>query len=165
MLPIQPLIPHVLDRKRGSAGRDTRGLIRNHQFDKVELVKFSLPENSYDELEKLTNNAEIILQRLGLPYRVVALCSGDLVFRSQDLRFRSLDAQLTDMWRFHPAVILKISSKADQQDLEGRIVKGGVCAHFKRVWISRWKDSSCPIRELPARRRHHNSARSLKALC
>ncbi|AET65774.1 seryl-tRNA synthetase [Desulfosporosinus orientis DSM 765] len=66
----------------GSAGRDTRGLIRQHQFNKVELVKFSLPENSYDELEKLTNDAESILQELELPYRVVALSTGDLGFSS-----------------------------------------------------------------------------------
>ncbi|MBB6285280.1 serine--tRNA ligase [Geobacillus subterraneus] len=64
----------------GSAGRDTRGLIRQHQFNKVELVKFVKPEESYDELEKLTRQAETILQRLGLPYRVVALCTGDLGF-------------------------------------------------------------------------------------
>ncbi len=66
----------------GSAGRDTRGLIRQHQFNKVELVKFSLPENSYDELEKLTQDAESILQDLGLPYRVMALSTGDLGFSS-----------------------------------------------------------------------------------
>jgi len=66
----------------GSAGRDTRGLIRQHQFNKVELVKFSLPENSYEELEKLTRDAESILQELDLPYRVMALCTGDLGFSS-----------------------------------------------------------------------------------
>jgi seryl-tRNA synthetase len=66
----------------GSAGRDTRGLIRQHQFNKVELVKFVKPEDSYDELEKLTNQAERILQLLGLPYRVVCLCTGDLGFSS-----------------------------------------------------------------------------------
>ncbi|AWI13724.1 Seryl-tRNA synthetase [Caldibacillus thermoamylovorans] len=64
----------------GSAGRDTRGLIRQHQFNKVELVKFVKPEDSYDELEKLTNDAEKVLQLLGLPYRVVAICTGDLGF-------------------------------------------------------------------------------------
>ncbi|MBO8170018.1 MAG: serine--tRNA ligase [Thermoanaerobacteraceae bacterium] len=64
----------------GAHGRDTRGLIRQHQFNKVELVKFSKPEESYDELEKLTNDAERILQKLGLPYRVVNLCGGDLGF-------------------------------------------------------------------------------------
>lgn len=64
----------------GSAGRDTRGLIRQHQFNKVEMVKFSRPEDSYDELEKLTADAENVLQRLGLPYRVVCLSTGDLGF-------------------------------------------------------------------------------------
>ena len=66
----------------GSAGRDTRGLIRQHQFNKVELVKFSRPENSYHELEDLLNQAEKILKLLELPYRVVKLCSGDLGFSS-----------------------------------------------------------------------------------
>jgi seryl-tRNA synthetase len=64
----------------GSYGKDTRGIIRQHQFQKVELVKFALPDNSYDELESLTGNAEAVLQRLGLPYRVVALSTGDLGF-------------------------------------------------------------------------------------
>ena len=66
----------------GSAGRDTRGLIRQHQFQKVELVKFVKPSTSYDELEYLTNDAEEVLKRLGLPYRVVRLSSGDLGFSS-----------------------------------------------------------------------------------
>ena len=66
----------------GSAGRDTRGLIRQHQFNKVELVKFTTPETSFEELETLTNDAEKLLQLLGLPYRVVMLCSGDLGFSS-----------------------------------------------------------------------------------
>jgi len=69
-------------REAGSYGKDTRGLIRQHQFNKVELVKFVKPEDSYAELEKLTNDAEGILQGLGLPYRVVALCTGDLGFSS-----------------------------------------------------------------------------------
>jgi seryl-tRNA synthetase len=67
-------------REAGSYGKDTRGLIRQHQFNKVELVKFSKPEDSYDELEKLTSDAEEILKRLGLPYRVVNLCTGDIGF-------------------------------------------------------------------------------------
>ena len=66
----------------GSAGRDTRGLIRQHQFNKVELVKFADPEHSYEELESLTNDAERVLQGLGLPYRVVCLSSGDIGFSS-----------------------------------------------------------------------------------
>src|SRR3984893_1810471 len=64
----------------GSYGKDVRGIIRQHQFQKVELVKFSRPENSYDELEKLTHNAEIVLQKLGLHYRVVTLCTADMGF-------------------------------------------------------------------------------------
>ncbi|WP_335872914.1 serine--tRNA ligase [Bacillus sp. 2205SS5-2] len=64
----------------GSAGRDTRGLIRQHQFNKVELVRFVKPENSYEELEKLTGHAEKVLQLLGLPYRVLSMCTGDLGF-------------------------------------------------------------------------------------
>ena len=69
-------------KEAGSAGRDTRGLIRQHQFNKVEMVKFTTPETSYDELEKLTNDAEEILKRLDIPYRVVRLSSGDLGFSS-----------------------------------------------------------------------------------
>ena len=69
-------------KEAGSAGRDTRGLIRQHQFNKVEMVKFVKPEDSYDELESLTNDAEEVLKRLGIPYRVVRLSSGDLGFSS-----------------------------------------------------------------------------------
>jgi seryl-tRNA synthetase len=64
----------------GSYGKEMRGIVRQHQFQKVELVKFSRPEDSYDELESLTRDAEAILQKLGLPHRVVALCTGDLGF-------------------------------------------------------------------------------------
>jgi seryl-tRNA synthetase len=67
-------------REAGSHGKDTRGLIRLHQFNKVEFVKFVLPETSYEELEKLTADAEDILMRLGLPFRTIALCTGDLGF-------------------------------------------------------------------------------------
>ena len=66
----------------GSYGRDTRGVIRQHQFEKVELVKYALPENSYEELESLTRNAETVLQRLGLHYRVITLSTGDIGFGS-----------------------------------------------------------------------------------
>jgi seryl-tRNA synthetase len=66
----------------GTYGTDVRGLIRQHQFDKVEIVKFATPEQSYDELESLTRNAETILERLGLPYRTMLLCTGDMGFAS-----------------------------------------------------------------------------------
>ncbi|MBI5560284.1 MAG: serine--tRNA ligase [Deltaproteobacteria bacterium] len=69
-------------KEAGSYGKDVKGLIRQHQFDKVELVKFTAPERSYDELEKLTNDAEEVLKRLGLHYRVMLLCTGDLGFSS-----------------------------------------------------------------------------------
>jgi len=69
-------------REAGSYGRDTKGIIRQHQFNKVELVKFVLPENSSDEHEKLTSDAALILELLGLPYRVISLCTGDLGFSS-----------------------------------------------------------------------------------
>ncbi len=66
----------------GSYGKDVRGIIRQHQFQKVELVKFARPENSYEQLEKLTHNAEAVLQKLGLHYRVVTLCTADMGFSS-----------------------------------------------------------------------------------
>jgi seryl-tRNA synthetase len=66
----------------GAAGKDTRGLIRQHQFDKVELVHLVKPEDSYAALERLTSHAEEVLKRLGLPYRVLALCAGDIGFGS-----------------------------------------------------------------------------------
>jgi seryl-tRNA synthetase len=75
-------------REAGSAGRDTRGLIRVHQFDKVEMVKYATPETSFDELEGMVADAESILQALELPYRVIDLCTGDIGFsaaRTYDL--------------------------------------------------------------------------------
>lgn len=100
-------------QEAGSAGRDTRGLIRNHQFDKVELVKFSLPEDSYDELEKLTNNAEEILQRLGLPYRVVMLSTGDLGFSSA--KTYDLEVWMPSYGRY-----VEISSCSNFEDYQAR---------------------------------------------
>ena len=73
-------IPRVFRREAGSYGKDTQGLIRVHQFQKVELVNFVHPNHSYEELERLTTAAESILQQLHLPYRVMTLCSGDLGF-------------------------------------------------------------------------------------
>src|SRR5262249_29421576 len=69
-------------REAGTYGQDTKGMIRQHQFDKVELVKLTTPETSYAELELMVEDAEAVLQRLGLPYRVVLLCTGDLGFAS-----------------------------------------------------------------------------------
>ena len=100
-------------QEAGSAGRDTRGLIRNHQFDKVELVKFSLPETSYDELEKLTNNAEEVLKRLGLPYRVVMLSTGDLGFSSA--KTYDLEVWMPSYGRY-----VEISSCSNFEDYQAR---------------------------------------------
>lgn len=97
----------------GSAGRDTRGLIRQHQFNKVELVKFADPENSYEQLEKLTNDAERVLQGLGLPYRVVCLCSGDLGFSSA----KTYDIEV---WMPSYGRYVEISSCSNFEDYQAR---------------------------------------------
>ncbi len=100
-------------QEAGSAGRDTRGLIRNHQFDKVELVKFSHPDTSYDELEKLTSNAEEVLKRIGLPYRVVMLSTGDLGFSSA--KTYDLEVWMPSYGRY-----VEISSCSNFEDFQAR---------------------------------------------
>jgi seryl-tRNA synthetase len=97
----------------GSYGKDTRGLIRQHQFNKVELVKFVAPENSYEELEKLTANAESILQRLGLAYRVITLCTGDLGFSAA----KTYDIEV---WMPAQGVYREISSCSNFEDFQAR---------------------------------------------
>ena len=97
----------------GSAGRDTRGLIRQHQFNKVELVKFVEPERSYEELEALTKDAERVLELLGLPYRVVALCSGDIGFCSA----KTYDIEV---WMPSYNRYLEISSCSNFEDFQAR---------------------------------------------
>lgn len=97
----------------GSAGRDTRGLIRQHQFNKVELVKFVKLEDSYDELEKLTNDAEKILQLLKLPYRVVCLCTGDITFGSA----KTYDIEV---WMPSYGRYVEISSCSNFEDYQAR---------------------------------------------
>ena len=100
-------------REAGSAGRDTRGIIRIHQFDKVELVKITTPENSYHELEKLTANAEKVLQNLGLHYRVIDLCTGDLGFsmaKTYDL----------EVWAPGQGRYLEVSSCSNAEDFQAR---------------------------------------------
>jgi len=97
----------------GSYGKDTRGLIRLHQFNKVELVKFATPETSWEELEKLTANAEGILARLGLAYRVITLCSGDLGFSSA----KTYDIEV---WMPSQGVYREISSCSNFEDYQAR---------------------------------------------
>jgi seryl-tRNA synthetase len=109
----------------GSYGKDTRGLIRQHQFNKVELVKFCRPEDSYRELEDLTRNAETILQRLELPYRVVALCTGDLGFASA----KTYDLEV---WLPGQKLYREISSCSNFEDFQAR--RAGI--RFKRKGAS-----------------------------
>lgn len=97
----------------GSAGRDTRGLIRQHQFNKVELVKFADPEKSYEELEKLTNDAEKLLQKLGIAYRVVCLSTGDLGFSSA----KTYDIEV---WMPSYGRYVEISSCSNFEDYQAR---------------------------------------------
>ena len=97
----------------GSAGRDTRGLIRQHQFNKVELVKFVDPEGSYNELEKLTHDAEEVLQGLGLPYRVVRICIGDLGFTAA----KKYDIEV---WMPSYGRYVEISSCSNFEDFQAR---------------------------------------------
>ncbi|WP_281883242.1 serine--tRNA ligase [Paenibacillus sp. YYML68] len=97
----------------GSAGRDTRGLIRQHQFNKIELVKLTTPESSNEELEKLTSDAEKVLQLLNLPYRVMALCTGDLGFTSS----KTYDLEV---WLPSGQSYREISSCSNFQDFQAR---------------------------------------------
>jgi seryl-tRNA synthetase len=103
-------------KEAGSYGKDTRGLIRQHQFNKVELVKFTKPENSYDELEKLLSDAEEVLKRLKLPYRVVNLCSGDLGFSAS----KTYDIEV---WLPGQNAFKEISSCSNFEDFQARRAK------------------------------------------
>lgn len=97
----------------GSAGRDTRGLIRQHQFNKVEMLKFALPEHSYDELESMTKNAERVLELLELPYRVMALCTADMGFTSA----KTYDLEV---WLPESGMYREISSCSNCEDFQAR---------------------------------------------
>jgi seryl-tRNA synthetase len=103
-------------REAGSYGKDTRGLIRQHQFNKVELVKFTKPENSYDELERLLLDAEEVLKRLKLPYRVVNLCAGDLGFSAA----KTYDIEV---WLPGQGTFKEISSCSNFEDFQARRAK------------------------------------------
>ena len=100
-------------KEAGAAGRDNRGLIRQHQFNKVEMVKFVAPETSYDELEKLTSDAEEVLKRLGIPYRVVVLSTGDLGFSSA----KTYDIEV---WMPSYGRYVEISSCSNFEDFQAR---------------------------------------------
>ena len=137
----------------GSAGRDTRGLIRQHQFNKVEMVKVCTPETSWDELEKLTDNAEEILQKLGLPYHVVRLCSGDMGFSSA----MTYDIEV---WMPSYGRYVEISSCSNCTDFQARRAgirfrrggkgKAGIRPHPERLRPRSGQDRRRHPGELPA---------------
>ncbi len=128
----------------GSYGKDTRGLIRQHQFNKVELVKFCTPENSYNELESLLQNAETILKRLELPYRVIALCTGDMGFSAA----KTYDIEV---WMPSQGVYREISSCSNFEDFQAQVRKYPVpqkrekrnraCSYLERFRACRGTDS------------------------
>ncbi|WP_024822215.1 serine--tRNA ligase [Aminobacterium mobile] len=100
-------------KEAGSYGRDVRGMMRQHQFDKVEMVKLCKPENSYNELEKLTNNAEEVLQKLEIPYRVICLCTGDMGFGASKTYDIEVWLPFQDKYR-------EISSCSNCEDFQAR---------------------------------------------
>jgi seryl-tRNA synthetase len=100
-------------KEAGSHGRDVRGIMRQHQFEKVEMVKLSTPENSYEELEKLTSNAEEVLQLLKLPYRVITLCTGDMGFGAS--KTYDIEVWLPSQGRYR-----EISSCSNCEDFQAR---------------------------------------------
>ncbi|TLF27030.1 MAG: serine--tRNA ligase [Spiroplasma sp. WSS] len=110
----------------GSAGRDTRGIIRLHQFNKVELVQIVDPEKSYDALEELTNNAELILQKLDIPYRVINLCSGDIGFSAA----KTYDLEL---WLPSQMCYREVSSCSNCEDFQARRMETRVSQDNKKI--------------------------------
>lgn len=119
ILPVDQLPKHYVAysscfrSEAGASGRDTRGLIRQHQFNKVEMIKIVQPETSYDELEKMTANAERVLQLLGLPYRVLALCTGDMGFTAA----KTYDLEV---WLPESNMYREISSCSNVEDFQAR---------------------------------------------
>ena len=151
----------------GSYGADVRGLIRQHQFDKVELVKFTTPEQSHEELESLTRNAEEILKRLELPYRTMLLCSGDMGFASA----KTYDIEV---WLPSQKTYREISSCSNTEAFQARRAnirfrrdgtgKAEFVAHAERIRPRRRPDAHRGARELSAGRRQRDRARGAAAL-
>ena len=148
----------------GSYGRDVRGIIRQHQFQKVELVKFTRPEQSYDELEKLTADAEDILRRLGLPYRTVVLCTGDMGFCSA----KTYDIEV---WLPGQNGYKEISSCSNFEAFQARRAnircrsrqESRVRPHAERQRPGRGPHLGGDRRELPAEGRQRGGSRSAAA--
>ena len=150
----------------GSYGRDVRGIIRQHQFQKVELVKFARPESSYDELEALTRDAEDILQRLGLPYRTVVLCTGDMGASSAKtydievwLPGQNAYKEISSCSNFEAYQARRASIRAKSGQRQGRIRP-----HAERQRAGGRPHVGRDRRELPAGRRQRGGSRSPAAV-
>lgn len=150
----------------GSAGRDTRGLIRQHQFNKVELVRFVKPEDSYAELENLTGHAEKVLQLLELPYRVLSMCTGDLGFTAA----KKYDIEV---WIPSYESYREISSCSNFESFQARRAnirfrreakETRIRTHIKWIWISDWAYSGCNFRELSTGRWFSCYSKSITSL-
>ena len=169
ILEAEALPQHLLARTRrafaprpGAAGKDTRGLIRQHQFDKVELVKFTTPETSYAELETLRDDAERVLQGLGLHYRVVTLCTGDIgLRRGEDLRHRGLAAGPGHVSRDLVVLELRGLPGAAREDPlpAGAERQAAPGPHAQRIRPRDRPDARRDPRAVPAGRRHRRRAR------
>ncbi len=150
----------------GSYGKDTRGMIRQHQFDKVEMVQIVQPDRSYEALEELTGHAEVILQRLGLPYRVMALCTADIGFaatKTYDLEVW-LPSQRTLSRDLVVLELRGVPGATDAGALSQRAGQDGIRAHAERLGPGRRPHARRRARELPARRRLDRSARGAAPL-
>ena len=144
----------------GAAGRDTRGMIRQHQFSKVELVSITTPEASREELERMTGCAESVLQQLGLPYRVMRLCAGDMGFGSR--MTYDLEVWLPGQNAFREISSCSVCGDFQARRMEARYKPArwqghALCSHAERVRSRGRPHAGCHPRELPERRRHcHN---------
>ena len=153
-------------REAGAAGKDTRGLIRVHQFQKVELVKFVDPATSFDELETLTRDAEEVLQKLNLHYRVVLLCSADT--SASSAKTYDIEVWMPGLDRY--VEISSCSYFTDYQARRARIRyrrepgEAGVRAHPERVGPCRGQDPGRGHGELPDRERRYRNTRGAKAI-
>ena len=148
-------------REAGTYGQDTKGMIRQHQFDKVEMVKLAAPAQSYDELEAMVGSAEAVLQRLELPYRVMALCTGDMGFHSA--KTYDLEVWLPGQGKYR-----EISSCSNCEALSGAPARhqvsprggrpGGALPHAQRLRARGGAHADRGARELPGGRRVHHGA-------
>ena len=156
----------VFSRRGGAAGVGTRGMIRVHQFDKVELIKIVKPENGYDELEKMVANAERVLQLLGLHYRVVLLCTGDMGFaQRQDLRHRSVGAGAGELSGSVELLELRgFPGAPDEPAVQGGVGRKQIPAHPERQRHGAGAAVRGAGGDAPAGRRQRDDSRAVATL-